>query len=190
MKKILILLIFITIKSIGYSQEKDNTIDQQFQELIDGSNNYQDYKVIKKSKIIDLQNTIKDTITKLKNEIETAYLEIERQKSETITLTQRLTSSETNLIASQQKENGIETFGLLMNKSLYNLVMLSIIMVLFVILGYLFFKFKSSHTITKETQLKLKEIEEKFDAHRTKSLEENQLLGRKLQDEINKKKKT
>ena len=58
------------------------------------------------------------------------------------------------------------------------------------VLGLLFFiiKFKNSNIITKQTKHKLSEIEQEFDSYRQKKLEEQQILRRKLQDEINKKK--
>jgi hypothetical protein len=58
------------------------------------------------------------------------------------------------------------------------------------ILGLFLFivKFKNSNIITKQTKLKLSEIEQEFDTYRQKKLEEQQLLRRKLQDEINKNK--
>ena len=47
---------------------------------------------------------------------------------------------------------------------------------------------KNSNIITKQTNHKLTEIEQEFDSYRQKKLEEQQILRRKLQDEINKKK--
>jgi len=58
-----------------------------------------------------------------------------------------------------------------------------------VVAGFLGFKFKNSHAVTKEAQLKLAEIEIEFEAYRQKALEQHQQVRRKLQDEINKGKK-
>ena len=48
------------------------------------------------------------------------------------------------------------------------------------------YKFYNSNTVTKEAQNNLTDVEQEFELHRKKSLEKEQKLRRKLQDEINK----
>ena len=64
--------------------------------------------------------------------------------------------------------------------------MWSIISILLLSLGLFIFKFRNSNVITKDARNKLVEVEEEFDRHRQKTIEEQQQLRRKLQDEINK----
>ena len=88
--------------------------------------------------------------------------------------------------SSIEKEDGIEILGMLTKKSTYNTIMWSIIALLIAAFLFIFFKFNKSNAVTKEANLKLAETEEEFDAHRQKTLEREQQLRRKLQDEINK----
>jgi hypothetical protein len=67
--------------------------------------------------------------------------------------------------------------------------MWAIIGVLGLIVLFLLYKFKNSNAITRDANMKLTEIEAEFDDHRQKNLEQQQILRRKLQDEINKNKK-
>lgn len=187
--KSLTLLIFLLVVTSLFSQENSNTIDNQFTNVVDKSNSYQQFKVIPKAKIYALRKNVLDSIAALDSKVETAQLEIEKQRVEIASLTDDLTSTRQNLTSSKEKEDGIEFFGSLIKKSTYNGIMWSIIVFLLAILGLVFFKFKNSNSVTRATKTKLAEVENEFDAYRKKALEENQQIGRKLQDEINKNRK-
>ncbi len=180
------LICFFLVSITGFCQDNTNSIENQFIKVVDKSNNYQEFKVIKKSKINVLRKNVMDSISALEDKITTSLVEIEKQKSEIELLTQNLNTTKSNLAASIEKENGIEVLGMLTKKTTYNALLWSIILGLIAILVFIFYKYKSSNVITKDTNLKLTEIETEFDAHRRKTLESEQLLRRKLQDEINK----
>ena len=46
-----------------------NTVEGQFQNLIDKSNSFQDYKVIKKTSLLKLQSNILDSLKVSKNKV-------------------------------------------------------------------------------------------------------------------------
>ena len=184
--KSLILLSFLVVSTSFFAQDNSNSIENQFINVIDKSNNYQEFKVIKKTKIYNLRKNVLDSISALEAKIGTSQSEIERQKTEIESLTQNLGTTQSNLTASIEKEDGIEILGMLTKKSTYNTILWSIILGLIAILGFLFYKFKNSHAVTKAVKLKYDEIETEFEAHRRKTLENEQQLRRKLQDEINK----
>jgi len=171
------------------AQEKGTTLENQFVDLIEKSNRYQDYKVVKIYKLNSLKKNVTDSIAVIEKKLETAKGTITEQKNEIGTLSQNLTSLQTQLTTSKGKEDGIELFGILFKKSTYKTAMWVIIGLLGLIVLFLSFKFKSSNSITKEANLKLVETEEEFESHRQVSLEREQQLRRKLQDEINKNSK-
>ena len=79
--------------------------------------------------------------------------------------------------------------GILTSKSSYNTTMWSIILFLLVAAGFLFYRFLNSAKITNAAQLKMAEMEIELEDYRRNSLEREQKLRRKLQDEINKNRK-
>jgi len=184
--KYLMRICFFVVSITGFSQDNNNSIESQFIKIVDQSNSFQEFKVIKKTRMRALQTNVLDSIGALKSQITTSQVEIEKQNSELELLTQNLNTTKLDLVASIEKESGIEVLGMLTKKSTYNTIIWSIILGLLVLLGIIFYKYKSSHEITKGTKLKLTEVETDFDAHRRKTLENEQLLRRKLQDEINK----
>ncbi|MAZ72588.1 MAG: hypothetical protein CMC70_05530 [Flavobacteriaceae bacterium] len=187
---VLILCISLTFAQDTTQENKPNTIENQFIDVVDGSNSYQEFKVIKKTEINNLRTNILDTVSAFKSKISTLNSEIDSQKNEIASLSQNLRKTEEDLALSQKKENGIEILGLLTQKATYNTIMWSIIGILVLALAFFIYKFKNSHAVTREAQLKLAETEIEFEKHRQTRIEEQQQLRRKLQDEINKNRKT
>ncbi len=184
--KYLLLLCFLVVSITGFSQDESNSIESQFIKVVDKSNSYQKYKVIKKTKIEGLRKNVLDTIEMLELKIATSKVEIGNLKSKIELLTKTLDTTKSKLAASIEEEDKIEAIGLVMKKTTYNTLLWSIITGLLGLLGFLFYKHKNGHEITKNTKLRLTEVESDFDAHRKKTLTNEQLLRRKLQDEINK----
>ena len=186
---LLLPLLLFTIPFFAQEATNDvqsNTLEEQFVQVVDKSNNYQDYKIVQKSKINQLRINILDSIKNLKSTIESTNLEIIQKKNRIDSLTHDLKNTELELANSIEKENAIDFFGIETTKSTYNALMWSIISILLLSLGLFIFKFRNSNVITKDARNKLVEVEEEFDRHRQKTLEEQQQLRRKLQDEINK----
>ena len=122
----------------------------------------------------------------LELKIATSKDQIGNLKSKIELLTKTLDTTKSKLAASIEEEDKIEAIGLVMKKTTYNTLLWSIITGLLGLLGFLLYKHKNGHEITKNTKLRLTEVESDFDAHRKKTLTNEQLLRRKLQDEINK----
>ena len=184
--KYLLLLCFLVVSITGFSQDDSNSIESQFIKVVDKSNSYQKYKVIKKTEIEGLRKNVLDTIEMLELKIATSKVEIGNLKSKIELLTKTLDTTKSKLAASIEEEDKIEAIGLVMKKTTYNTLLWSIISGLLGLLGFLLYKHKNGHEITKNTKLRLTEVESDFDAHRKKTLTNEQLLRRKLQDEINK----
>ncbi len=169
-------------------QAQQLSIDDQFKELIKKSNSYKGYKVVKKEKFYKLRENVSDSIALLEENIITKASKIENQNSEINTLTVELASTKNELTRSKEKENGIQVLGILTNKSTYTFMVFFTLGLLSLIIVVLFIKYKSGFDIIKTTKNKLHETDEEFEKFRQRSLEREQQLRRKLQDEINKKK--
>ncbi len=168
---------------------RKNTLNDQMTQAFDKSNSYQEYKVIKKTQLATLKRNILDSVSGFDKRINAQERELALQKSEIDSLGQNLKSTQQNLSDSKEKEDGIEILGILTSKATYNSIMWTIILVLLLISGFLFYRFLNSHKITNAAQLKMAEMEIELEDYRRNSLEREQKLRRKLQDEINKNRK-
>lgn len=194
MKKILLLTIpLFLIPLTNFAQDsiqiQKNTLENQMSDAFDKSNSYQEYKVIKKTQLVTLKRNILDSVSTLERSINNLESELANQKNEIDSLKQNLSNTQQNLAISKEKEDGISLFGILTSKATYNTIMWSIIGILLLISGFLFYRFLNSHKITNSAQLKMAEMEIELEDYRRNSLEREQKLRRKLQDEINKNRK-
>lgn len=188
MKNFIQAIFLVTFLNSFTFQAQQFSIDDQFKDLINKSNSYKDYKVVKKEKFYKLRKNVTDSIAVLEGNIASKAFEIKKQKSEINSLTVELTTTKKKLTSSKKKENSIYVLGGLMNKSTYTFIVFITLGILSLIIIVLFIKYKSGFDIIKTTKIKLRETDEELENFRQRSLDREQQLRRKLQDEINKKK--
>ena len=181
------LLLLLALTKSTHAQEL--SIEGQFQDLIKKSNNYQGYKVVKKEKLYTLRNNVSDSIKGFKQEINSLDEEKALQNSSIDQLTRELESTKKELAIYINKEKVINVLGILIQKSTYNLFVFFSLGFLLLIIVLLFVRFKNGYNIIKTTKEKLEETDNEFENFRQRSLEREQKIRRKLQDELNKHKK-
>ncbi len=180
-------ILFLFITSIGFSQT-ENTLENQFDDVYNSSNNYQEYKVVKRVDLNRLKTSTLDSISVYKNALVQIQSELESQQIEIGILQNSLKDTQDQLEKTEQRENEISFLGVQTSKAAYNSMVWTIIVALAIILFFFVYKFKNSNVVTRETLRKLDEVEKEYELHRQRALEREQQLNRKLLDEINKKK--
>ena len=166
--------------------EKPTPLATLFDSIYTISNSYDRYKIIKKVYFQDLKRQSLDSVENYKQQLieKESLLKLETQNFESLKAQANLTQIALN--QSLQKENSITLFGAAMSKKNYNLILWSIVLLLLLGLCYYIYKFNNNKHLTKKAQNSLTEIEQELTAYRKRSLENEQKLRRKLQDEINK----
>lgn len=166
----------------------EGTIDNQFEYVIRRSNNYQEFKVVKKTWLYDLKAHTIDSLNAVHKELSDSQATINSQSNEISQLKTDLTTTKTNLENTINEKDSMALFGLQMSKGGYNVLMWTIIAALLALLLLFVYKFKNSNTITKQAKKALLETEEEYEEYRRNSLEREQKVRRQLQDELNKQK--
>jgi len=181
-----------------YSQQSNNedklslsegTIDNQFEYVIQRSNNYQDYKVIKKTWLYQLKAHTLDSLKAIHKNLDETKAIVSAQTNEKNGLKEELASTNATLNTTREEKDNILLFGMQMSKSSYSALMWSIIGGLFLLLVIFIYNYNKSNRITRQSKQALADIEEEFEEHRRNALEREQIVRRQLQDEINKHKK-
>lgn len=164
----------------------EKTIDAQFEELIEESNNFKEYKIIKQANINSLRKNTNEHIDGLNKNISSLEVAIAEKDSKITTLENELSNVNNNLTDVNAEKDSMNFLGMKTKKAVYNTIVWSIV----AILGFLFIlmslRFKNSNTTTKEAKKQLQATEEELEELRRKSIEKEQKLGRQLQDERNK----
>ena len=166
----------------------EGTIDNQFEYIIQRSNNYQDYKVVKKTWLYALKAHTMDSLKAIQKDLIDTQNSVKIQVTEIDSLKRNLSETKSTLVDTNEEKDNMALFGLQTSKSNYNVLMWSIIGVLFALLLLFIYKFRNSNSVTREAKKSLVETEEEFEEHRRTALEREQKVRRQLQDEINKQK--
>ena len=199
MKFIKLILVFVTAFNLNfqntYAQEKNKTksinegnIEEQFGYLITKSNNYQDYKVVKKVLLNQLKNNTIDSINDLNDNLKLKDDKIKKQDSEISELNSKLIVVSKNYEAVSIEKDQLNFLGIATSKSIYNTLIWSLIGVLILIILILIYKFIECNRVTKHAKNQLLDLEKEYEDHRRIALEREQKVRRQLQNEINKQK--
>ena len=191
----LILILALNFQSVNaQDQEKDKlslnsgTIDNQFEYVIQKSNRYQDYKVVKNTWLYALKAHTLDSLNAIRKDLLDTQNVVDRQTKEISDLKTNLANTQSDLDKTNIEKDSMALFGMQMGKTNYNVLMWSFVAILMGLLFFFIFKFKNSNTLTREAKLKLEEVESEFEEHRRSALEREQKVRRQLQDELNKNK--
>ncbi|WP_353158643.1 hypothetical protein [Myroides odoratus] len=190
MKRIkrILLLASLALTSTVFAQGNVKTITNQFSTLFNTSSNYQNFKIVDKQSLLDLQHNVEDSLRQYKTNTTANQALIDQHKQDLETATQKLAKTEEELKTSLAKEEHFEFLGITANKNTIQTVILALFAFMFVLVALFYYRFKKCHVDTKEALLKLKETDEELEEFRKSSLEREQKIRRQLQDEINKNK--
>lgn len=166
--------------------QQRNPVEEDFNNLIENSNDYQGYKVVDYNDLITLKNKAAQHFTRVNEEVITQKNTIDQQQDKINDLQAQLDETRENLDRVNQEKDAITFLGMPFSKGSYMALMWGIVGVLILALLFFIFRYKKSHSQTAEAREKLHVTEKEFDAYRVKALEKEQRLGRLLQDERNK----
>lgn len=188
-KKLIVFLTSSLFSLNAFAQapnEKINQIDNEFVEILENSNNFQEYKVVKQSSLLNLKKNTNTYILELQNTINNnAKSHTEKDKAMAdLKASQKNIQEELDQVKGEK--NSISFLGIQLDKSIYNGIVWSIIAILILVLVTLIIKFKTSNAITIQSKTQLQQVEDELEELRRRSIEKEQILGRQLQDERNK----
>lgn len=184
MKLTFTILLAILFCLNSFSQENTNSIDNQFKAVYKKSNSYLEYKVILKKDYGDIHDNVLDSLKVYNQQLNSKNTLINSQKTTINLLEKEKKETTLKLTEALNKENSVSIFGKQLSKGLYSFILFTIIIALLISLGYFIYKFNNSNLFTVAAKNELENVESEFNAFRKKSLEREQKLRRKLQDEV------
>lgn len=189
------ILLFLT--NVALSQEPNSELNaasingnlaNQFDYVIQKSNNFQEYKVVKRDYLMLLKKNSLDSVGRFKNELMSLKSQFSNHASVVAQLKDTLKTTNEELKTLKNAQDNVVFLGSPMSKTNYNLMMWGIIIVLLCVVLMFLFQLKRAKSIAHEVKSNIEKIEEEFEDYKHKALEKEQKLGRQLQDEINKHK--
>lgn len=166
-----------------HAQGNNPKIATEIKNLIEKSNNYQNYKIIEKGALNNFEKNLDTYITQQKNTQSSLKSQITIHEATISGLQANIKEViAKNKVLSEEKSS-INFLGFLVDKANYSMIMWSLLIVLLVIIAILFYRFKNANTTTKHTQSVLQDLENNYDLYRRASIEKEQGLRRQLFEE-------
>lgn len=198
MKKYIHLLLFLFIVTFTFAQDSiqngqasmNGTLDKQFDYVVQKSNNFQEYKVVKRDFLTILKRNSIDSVNRFKTELADLKQEFASHSATVQQLKDTLKTTQAELDKLKIAQDNVSFLGAPISKTNYNLIMWGIVSVLLLILLVFLFQFKGAKSTANEAKNNLEKLEEDYEDYKRKALEKEQKLGRQLQDEINKHNKS
>ena len=198
MKIIYILSIFLFVSFNNVSSAQTNAISndtlnkgnikEQFDFINRKSSSFKQYKLIRRRWIAKLQKHVVDSLNAKNNELQLANQKIISLNDTITQLETHIKDLDASLDTVNTEKDNISLLGMSLKKGQYSLMMWSLVFLLFLALLFFIYRFTRSNAVTKEAVAKLSEVEKNFSEHRSRAIEREQALNRKLLDEINKNK--
>jgi hypothetical protein len=186
--KIIYILLFLSCTGIQHvlsqtaaekpSLEKSN-IDGKFNYVYQQSNDFEDYKMVKKWWLTRLKTHVLDTIKLVESQ------KLVNTKSTVIdSLNKLLMTNNSTLALTIKEKNSLRFIGIPMDKAAYNSIVWIIIIGLTFTLVIFILLFKRSNLVTRQTKDDLVEIKNEFESFRKRALEREEGIVRKYHNEL------
>ena len=191
MKKNYLLFSLLVICSYSFSQSDNDsipsnnslpTIIDKYDQLIEEGSTYKEYNMVKKKKV----KSFRDEILASKDSLENI---IDQQKNKQNELNESIENLEEELAETKQtssqlrkRTDSIAFLGMQLEKTVYHLIVWSIIGILAVISILLFINYRKSHVVTKATKESMRNLETEYEEYRRNAIEKQQQQGRKILD--------
>jgi len=163
-------------------------LENQFQYIITKTEKFQNYQVVKRSLLYKLKANSLDTIKTLKSDIVVLNDKVSDLNIKLDNLQKELKETQDKFNTVTKERDSLRLFGMLITKSAFYGIVISIIIGLIVALAVVFILYKRSNIITVKTKETLTNTQEEFEKHRKWALEKEQKLSRELLKEKQKNK--
>lgn len=164
------------------------SIESQFDYINSVSNNFEEYKVVRRANLAKIRANVTDSLKVFKDQLGTLNNQLTEQKNSIDQLNGSLSTSQAELQQALDMKDSFSFLGMAIHKSTYNTMMWGIVIVLGILLLFFMYRFKRNYSVTAEIKQTLEETREEFELHRRNTLERERKLNRQLVDEMNKRK--
>ena len=163
----------------------EGTITSQFDYLNSISNNYQEYKVVKKTHLEEIRSNVLDSLNVFKNQLATVNQDLTTRQAKIGDLEKQVTETNKQLEVAEAARDNFEFLGMPIHKTAYVTMMWTIVGILAAAFLFFLFRYSQSHRVISRAKKDLAETIEEFEQHRKNTLERERKLKRELVDAMN-----
>ena len=167
-------------------EAKPTTLEGVFQQLIDRSGAWQNFKMLDRGKLAAFQRSMTDSINGVRSQLVAEKQKVKENEATIKELNDKITEIQAALDQTKDQKDSVNFFGALVSKGLYNTIMWGIVLALASLLVLYIYKFSNGNVVTKKSINDLNELQEEYENYRKAAIEREQKVRCQLQDEINK----
>lgn len=179
-----VLLLLLTI-SFTVSAQDNYTLRNSLSDIMAESESYEEYKVIKTSKLLNFRTAMIDSINAYQLQINRLEMSSVETKAELKTIQAELHFIKDRLITSESENEKIGFLGLSLQKGLYNAFVWSIIALLTSIVIVVYTRIKHVCNVVKRVKSAYSKIVDEYRNQRFQATEKQIILRRELQTALN-----
>lgn len=183
----LVSFLLITFSAFSQIEEtpSDNSLNSQFSELLDKSETYDDYKVIKRTRLNDFWAIVNDSLNMMNKNISELSATISTQQEEISSINIQLEELKAESEEALFDSTHISFIGIDFEKSTFKITMLVIIGLLGIFIGVGYARFNQNKKEASKKVLSFDALEIEFEEYKKKSFDKQIKLKRELQTERN-----
>jgi hypothetical protein len=182
MKTSLLVAFLLAITTTTFSQ----TLEQKWGKMLDKAENYDPYKVIKKTELADFWKATNDSIQRYQKELKSERGVIASQKSEVVTLKAQNVELTNKLSQNETDKNSVSFLGIKANKFAYLSTLCLLLVIALVGIGMLYYLYKNSNDVAVQKVNAYQVLSKEFDEYKQGKIEMERKLRRELQTQVNK----
>lgn len=169
------------------AQAGNKGLEEQFDALVNESNNYQRFKVVPKDWLNAFKVNLADSLKSANEQSSELAATIERLENEVAAQETAIQERDASIVALNEEKDGISFLGNNMSKGVYNTLVWGLAAAL--LAGMLFFLARSRYavSVSKGMEESNTDLAAELEKSKRRRLEVEQDLRRKLQDERNKR---
>ncbi|PIQ48903.1 MAG: hypothetical protein COW03_07855 [Cytophagales bacterium CG12_big_fil_rev_8_21_14_0_65_40_12] len=181
------LALYIATESQSTAQTNaSNTLRDQWTSMINSAESYNEYKIIKLTKLQDFRGAFNDSLNSYSAKLAELKTESAQLKTEVESLKSDLTEMSNNWQLSKSTNAEISFLGLTFRKSFYNALVWSIIALLSIVVFVMYSRIKRVCSVVKRVKGAYSRISDEYRSHRYQATEHQIKLKRELQTALNK----
>lgn len=188
MNKVLVgLLLVFSFSAFAQEEvESPQSLEQQFQDMMQGTETFKEYKVIKITELNNFWSTVEDSLQKKDKDILAAEQKIGEQQNNIAQLENKMAEGQELVDQAEYDREHITVLGVDLLKSTFILVSFLIIISLLALIAYGYGKYKYSTNLATDKSKSYEKLEKEYKDYQDKSREKEMKLKRDLQTHMNK----
>ncbi|WP_420387229.1 hypothetical protein [Roseivirga sp.] len=177
--------LLIVIFSLPVHAQDQKSLDRTFTEILDEAESYEEYKVIRTSKLRNFREAMYDSLTAYKSTIATLQSDLSEVQQEMEELKSQFTTVQQSLQQSQASSDLIGFLWFDMNKMTYTIFVWSLVALLSLCLLIMYGRIKHVCGVVKRVKTAYSKIVDDYRNQRFQATEKQMKLKRELQTALN-----